>query len=895
LSAATPVEVFNRPGLSAVQYRSSTHALLKRTMLARLSASEHPALQPLRARSDDDFAVALLDSWAVALDILTFYQERIANESYLRTATERRSLLEQARLIGYEPRPGVAASTYLAFTVDDPAPSPTPGLAVPATATVPSEVIIEKGTKVQSIPGPGEQAQMFETIEPIVAHFSWNAITPRLTQPHPLNNDLQSVTIPGLSSFVKPGDALLVVAGDALEDRSVKRVLRIGTDLKRQITQCDLVPAPKPVPLPPSKTIAGTFIKGFPILDNQLVISGLVAGTSWNQNVLLGMATTFKWSPVALEATINIPSPQPLPLTQGVFAFRERAALFGHNAPKWDSLPASQRFGEKVTDKDDKVQTVEPVYPLSWEGRTLSQEQATGYPPYVYLDRLYSSIVKGSWIVLESPAARDSYQVLETAELSRADFTLSGKITRLTVDRSDQFDQFILRETTVYAAGEALELAPVPIVDVIQGSSIILSGAYLGLQVGRTVVVTGERDDLRGVTVSEAMTLADVTLDEGFTTLTFEIGLLYPYVRSTVTLNANVAQATHGETKSEVLGGGDASQAFQQLTLRQPPLTYTSAPTPSGGVSTLEIRVNNHLYQEVPTLYGHGPTERIYITRTDDDGKTTVQFGNGETGARLPTGQNNILALYRQGIGSAGLVRARQLGLLMTRPLGVREVTNPLDATGAADPESGDDIRQNAALTLRTLDRIVSLQDYEDFARAFSGITKALATWTWNGQQQGVLITVAGPDGDVVAEGTMLCDNLVNAIRSFGDPFIPLSVATYRPAFFKVAAKVKIASGYTQEVVLQAVEDRLRNAFSFAARNFGQPVVLSEVIAEMQDVAGVEALTVTQLYRLDDDPTTPLPLQLIADPPRTAITQAALGAELLTLDPAPLADIGAMS
>jgi predicted phage baseplate assembly protein len=452
----------------------------------------------------------------------------------------------------------------------------------------------------------------------------------------------------------------------------------------------------------------------------------------------------------------------------------------------------------------------------------------------------------------------------------------------LTVDRADQFDKFTLRETTVFAASEALELAPMPIIELIAGSSVILNGAYLGLQVGRLVVVTGERDDLKGVTVSEVMTIAAVTLDEGFTVLTFEMALLYSYVRSTVTLNTNVARATHGETKSEVLGSGDATHSFQQLTLRQPPLTYTSAPTPSGGLSTLEIRVNDQLYQEVPTLYGHAPAERIYITRTDDDGNTTVQFGDGKTGARLPTGQNNVLAAYRQGIGSAGLVRAGQLSLLMSRPLGVREVMNPLDATGAADPESSADIRENAALTLRTLDRIVSLQDYEDFARAFSGITKALATWTWNGQQQGVLITVAGPDAAVIAEGS-------------GDPFTPLSVASYRPAFFKIAAKVKIASEYTQEIVLQAVQDRLRNTFSFGARNFAQPVVLSEVIAEMQAVAGVEALTVTQFYRLEDDPTIVLPAQLIADPPRAAITQPALGAELLTLDPAPLTDIGVMS
>ena len=43
--------------------------------------------------------------------MLTFYQERIANESYLRTATERVSLQEMGKLIGYRLRPGVAAET----------------------------------------------------------------------------------------------------------------------------------------------------------------------------------------------------------------------------------------------------------------------------------------------------------------------------------------------------------------------------------------------------------------------------------------------------------------------------------------------------------------------------------------------------------------------------------------------------------------------------------------------------------------------------------------------------------------------------------------------------------------------------------------------------------------
>ena len=52
--------------------------------------------------------------------------------------------------------------------------------------------------------------------------------------------------------------------------------------------------------------------------------------------------------------------------------------------------------------------------------------------------------------------------------------------------------------------------------------------------------------------------------------------------------------------------------------------------------------------------------------------KTTVQFGDGVTGARLPTGQENVRAIYRKGIGLEGLVKAEQLSLLMTRPLGVK-------------------------------------------------------------------------------------------------------------------------------------------------------------------------------------------------------------------------------
>lgn len=883
LTSATPIEVVNRAGLSAIGYRIGTHGTFKASMLARVSTSGSSVLRGLRTRRDDDFSVGLIDAWAMVLDVLTFYQERLANESYLSTATERRSLVEQARLIGYEPRPGVAASTYLAFTIEDTGVASLPGASLPPTPSRPSEVKVQKGIKVQSVPGPGETAQMYETMEDLVAHVGWNSLQPRLTQPHPVDTRLQQIAVPGLASFVRLGDVVLIVTGDQSEDQTVKQVMKVETDPKANTTTFDIAPTPTPVPWIRPVLSHSRFMVSAPSLNNSFVATRLGKGTRWNQRVLLSMAKTYRWSRVALQTRINLPPLKPLPTDPGVFAFHERAALFGHNAPRWASLPKEQREATGA-------------YSSNWEGRTLQDEQPVSGESYIYLDRAYGSAVPGSWVVLTSPTAGFRVcQVHETTELTRADFAITAKITRLRVGSSEHFDRFTLRETTAFVVSERLELAPLPIVDEVKGNEVTLDGASLGLEAGRMVAVTGERSDLSGVVASEVVRLADVTLEEGFTTLTFQSSLTYSYVRATVRINANVALATHGETRSELLGSGDARVPFQQFTLRQPPLTYVSAPTPSGGRSTLEVRVNDQLWEQVTTLYGHGPTEHVYVAQRDDDGKTTIQFGDGMTGARVPTGQQNVRAAYRQGIGSMGLVKASQLTLLMSKPAGVREVTNPLDATGAADPETLEEIRHNTALTLRTLDRIVSLRDYEDFATAFSGVSKALATSTWTGRRRGVFLTVAGTDGAVIEETGSVYANLVRAIQKAGDPLVPVLVASYRPAFFKVVGKITVSDGSSSEIVLAGVQERLRDVFSFTTRRFGQPVALSEIVAVVHQVPGVQAVHLTQLYRVDDPTAPSLQPELPAMGPQSDSSGGSVGAELLTVDGSPLGEMGVLS
>ncbi|HEV2862146.1 MAG TPA: putative baseplate assembly protein [Pyrinomonadaceae bacterium] len=876
VSIETPIEVTNRPGLSAVAYRVGTHAQFKQTLVARLSDPRYAPLRALTTRDDDDFSVALLDAWASVSDVLTFYQERIANESYLRTAGERLSVVELSRLIGYEPRPGVAASTYLAFTLEK-VPGATEREA--EALGVPSRTVLEPGIKVQSVPGPGEQPQIFETVERVAARVEWNDLRPHMTIRHPVGWGDRTYYFEGLATGIKKGDGILVTPFDK------KAVFRLVTDVQldneRQVTKVTVEKRPSL-----ADAVYGVINDGYEEGPEVAPFVKKYLGRTIDAADLEADARRDGFSVRQLFENLRA-ARDPAPRLN---VFRTRAAIFGHNAPDWSALPATQRVGEYVRTVGFK-KGVYAERKDSWINQTLDNYHGSASHNYIFLDNVYQGIAPDSWAVLKAGPNVRAYKVLAAPEVTKSDFTLSAKVTRLLLENRNKWDEFSPRTTTVFAQSEELSLARFPSKEPIEGQFIRLDNWVDGILPGHHIVVSGELSNKRGVTASEVATVLNaehVLTKEGFTRLKLEVPLAHSYVRSTVRINANVALATHGETVREVLGGGDATRPFQKFTLRQPPLTYTGAATPTGSQTTLSIRVNGLLWHEVHSFYGHGPDERVYVTRTDDDGKTTVMFGDGRTGARLPTGQENVVATYRKGSGLGGLVKAAQLSQLMTRPLGLKGATNPLAAAGASPPESRDAARTNAPLTIMTLGRIVSLRDYEDFARAFAGVGKALATWTWVGEQRGVLVTVAGVGGASIAKGSTLHTNLLTAMRAAGDPAVPLTLVDYGKRFFRLKAKVKVQEDYVAETVLAEVAHGLREHFSFEARRFGQDVTLSEVVSVMQRVAGVVAVDVDQLYRVGFIFFTKSKLfsRLPAAAPRPGTTKT-FGAELLTLDPAP--------
>jgi len=339
--------------------------------------------------------------------------------------------------------------------------------------------------------------------------------------------------------------------------------------------------------------------------------------------------------------------------------------------------------------------------------------------------------------------------------------------------------------------------------------------------------------------------------DSLHTFVTFASPPAYCYRRGSVVLNGNVVHATHGETRAEVLGAGDASQALQTFTLKQPPLTYTSAPSVTGTESSLVVRVGGVAWQEADSLAALGAGSRGFLTSQDDEGRTSVVFGDGEHGSRLPTGQENVQATYRSGIGAPGNVQPGQISLLATKPLGVKAVTNPLRASGGADRDGRDDIKRNAPLAVLALDRLVSTQDYADFARTFAGIGKASAARLTDGTRTLVHVTIAGA-GDIPIDVTSdLYRNLTVALRQFGDPFLPVSVGVRELLALVVSAQVKLLSGYDWELAEPAIRARLLDAFGFGRRELGQDVLPSEVITAIQGVTGVDYVDLDVLRAID--------------------------------------------
>ncbi len=1066
----------NRPGLPAIDYRIDTHSTFLRRMLSRLS----PRLSSLTIRSPDDPAIAILDAWATAADVLTFYQERIANEGYLRTAIERRSVLEMARAIGYELSPGVAASVYLAFTLED-------------ALGAPGRAMIEERLKVMSIPGQDEKPQTFETVEKIEGRKEWNSLKPRLTVQQELTWGATELYLAGINTHLLPGDAILLVGMEReknfASERWDFRILKTVTAFSEKEKNYTIVTWEtglghyKPPVNPSDKPRVFTFRQRaalfgynapdwrampdavkqayYPIYDpekpdeesieycrykvnefgKKFVEWGLdqngkkiLQGTHfakihWKKkdyiamngkvSKLVKLVKEQTFSDVMILDTKNnqwdmgdgwllelqsadsngallvltkdgVSQSQKVVAKGDVYTYVEKSIADETDVPMFVTYLHNVTAGEAQLKYTWLISTRIEYVPVEWpdfEIRTVNKN-------IIDLDAVYPKILTSSWVALQKPGYTELYKAKSVEAGSRSDFAVSAKTTHIELDTRKHLSWFGLRNTVVFAQSEELEMAKMPLTRTLDGKDIVLDGLVMGLDRERKIIVSGKRmcariademnglllvpssdlikpvklkageilriielpaidgngirwhlmnrdgfdgtlnivpngkliitldgkaqinaddisivtddgkikklqrneififqkppfsvalgrlewhitndTDVKGIvsiesekiipvhsskddeTTGEAAFIEYATSDLERTAITLKESLSNIYDRTTVSIYANVALATHGETVyDEKLGNGDGTRANQRFKLNKVPLTYISAPTPRGILSTIKVHVNGVEWKETQSLFDLGANSQNYILRIDNDGKTYVTFGDGKKGARLPSGQENIVATYRSGIGQEGEVGANKLSLLQKRPLGVREVTNPIAASGAAPPENLENARTNAPFTVLTLERIVSLRDFEDFTRAFSGIGKSQAVTFWMGEKKIVHITVAASGGKPVDPKSNLYINLCKGIDAVRLPVQHVIVESYKPYFFNLEARVKIDTRYISDKILASIKTALERTFSFENRSFGQAVTASEITTVIQDVEGVIYIDIEKLYKSTESP-----------------------------------------
>lgn len=802
---AFPARIFNRPGLPRIDYRIGHYALVRAHLFDRLNAQ--PELAAWTHRGVDDPGIALLESDAVVVDILVFYQTLHANEAYLRTAQWRESVADLVRLGGYRLAPGVAGEATFALSVKGDKPvDVAPGFGLNA--------------QLQDIEKPVE----FETdaaLQAFPAFSRFSLYRPRTVPP--LQAGAQVLCFDAIDVELKAQDRLYLAAaqpaaGDnaqLLDGETVTveetweafglRFARLQAPLRRATPAASLRAyklgerfahfghnAPD--------TLATVTAQGMPSTRAVSFLRPAQAATTLDVDPDLGARE------VALDRGFDRIVAGDIVLVQGRFA----ATAGG----------ATQRvtLARRVTDTETRA--------LRWGSLsgsatvlTLAQDLLAGGPALPYGD----------------------VRTLQVLQAQGAAFTV----------RAAEAD-------SIATAGDLLRYyGPVQQARALTGRRLLLLHPD-----GRTddrvvqAVLPGPRDPgFHGVRLSAPVDYADFGY-EG------ETAMAYGNV---------VEASQGKTLERAPIGSGDARVAFQTFALPKSPLTYRfDASAMPAQTPALEVYVDGVRWKRVDTLFGRGAQEQVYIVREDAEGRSAIQFGDGKTGTRPASGRDNIVAGYRVGSGAHGALKPDTKPQATGRLAALDKVFLPLEVDTGAVPEDAGAARRAAPLRLQSLGRLVSLADYEAETRMLPNVVKAGARWDAPDGVPAIVLTVltaSGSEADLAA----IAQALKTFSHCRGPARHPFRAIRGLRQFVRVRANVGHDGSRTPEAMTADIQhvlgaagvdgahgDALDGLFGLDRRDFHASVHGSEVIAAIQRVPGVSWVELQALY--------PIPLGM---PPQT--------------------------
>jgi hypothetical protein len=820
-----PRRIQNRPALDHINFRIGDYADIREALLRKLD--NDPTLAAWTHRGADDPGIALLEGASILGDILTFYQDLYANEAYLRTAQWRESIADLVRLLGYRLSPGLGGEATFAFEVKG-----TKSVTVPENFPLKAEVT-----------GLSKPAD-FETSEEISAYpwlsrFSlfrpllWPDVAGTTTEffidaPDPLVSPVE----------IKPGDRLMIgdaASADPVELNNAEVVVVDSTRVLHGQTLIKIKGALKRSTTQPAVAAfkLGRTFHHFGYNGPRIKITPPASATSSSH------ASVPATTPPTTVTTTTIPV-----ATQTAISF-SRYLNYG---------TGSYYFTGGTVDP-----TVERRdFPLDAE----VQDLPTG-TSFIVQARTSSPTVVDRTLVDEIESVKSIALTWGLLSANTSVVTLKHFLNAVAPWVVADIRAILFHETL--SPRLTLKAAPVEDTATSSGTTLLFYGTDAQAQdlEGRRLFFTPPGKEAFIASVTSVETEISPTLEPRArvreVSIATEVDYVdYPNEKPVVVVYGNLVDATQGKTEAESsIGSGDSRQTFQTFKVPKAPLTYLIANGNSPPETPeLQIYVNQRLWKLVSTFFGRSYDEEIYIVREDEAGDTWVQFGDGQTGARLPSGVKNVTAKFRTGTGAYGPLKPEKKVQGGARLEGLDKIQMPGVSAGGSAPEDGDNAREAAPPKFQSLDRLVSLADFESEALAISGVTRATSSWELQENVAAVYITIlmeTGREAEIGAVEQVIAGyNLCRGPHRF-----PVIIREGRLQYVRVDVTYALDPTYREEEVTAAIQQALgvtnlasavgaetegvnrRGLFSLRRRRFGEAEYAKRIAAAVQNVAGV--------------------------------------------------------
>ncbi|HEV8322824.1 MAG TPA: baseplate J/gp47 family protein [Myxococcota bacterium] len=874
----------NASGREAVDYRAGDYASFREALL-RARPGE-TALAGWHPTATGDLALQLLEWWAYLADVLTFYNERAFQEVLLRTAVHPEDVRRIVRLLGYRPRPGIGAI----------------GLVAARTRT-PHPIVIPRGFGIEGASRPGEPEQIFEVDEdvdfailgrgfrfglpgfdPVPGWGSKMFPTPKDAEGFllsvveariPVDPRLEvkegesfTVTLDGVMMTLKPKDLLLLLKNDwnAAQDAAEDAGIAAGSFALAMVTEV------KPIWDAHGHAVTHvTAIAAHSLADGALRKDHRILKPTKNAHLwLYHERYPGSTDPALLAVSAANQTAENIGTTLGAI-FTGGASLLFTGGPNQQQLD------------DPRVIAGAPISGISkFLGGVAHLEAITRGilpgDPVLIENKMTGGIVEGLFqLVLHGaiPSAPLPQPVDVASAVTRDLYMQLVKVTGYAEDiwygNAPQMDRIgrcppvappgghgVLSgqaEGPIPIPHSRIEFPPNPFIDLLSGFGQLIKDVvvhYGWQEVGEMV----DSPPPAETTEVEVPPAPDVPPDVPVPVLVkdaagvgvlgwlgqagrtpFEMKLVPP-----LEAYVHLLPVSRGRTVArEILGRGDPILVWQEFVLKRSPLTYLPAADVAGTGyrSTLRVRVDGIEWHEVPSFYGQAPDARVFVTREDDQQKTHVRFGDGEHGARLPGGTDNVIATYRFGSGAA-IPPAGTLTSALDPLPGLQSIVNPIPVGGGADPDPPDQLRRYAPRSVLTFGRAVSGDDYETVAAQTPAVKRARAYWGWDADSQRAVVKVFVGDDDPAVQAA------TDALRAFADPNRPVVVALAAPVYAELGFTIEVHPDHQPETVRAAVAaallDPRSQTFGSEVVRIGQTVYDSQIYDACLRIPGVVAV-----------------------------------------------------